>query len=152
MYKQSAVVLDKVISLAEEDLGIEGAVIDPSGEKVIVYGADTYLELLDSSNPSERIELVWNDDIDLHAGDFHPGGQTALIVGDNGEVLRYALSDHSITDAGGDLDFGNVELILCGLESWWFLGLYWWPRRLVVEDEGCGGWRCGSPPSCGTRE
>ena len=36
---ESAVVLDKVISLAEEDLGIEGAVIDPSGEKVIVYGA-----------------------------------------------------------------------------------------------------------------
>ena len=106
----SAVVLDDVVALSPNDLGIEGGAIDPAGENVIVYGADAYLELLDSSDPTSRIELLWNEDIDLHAADFHPGGQTALIVGDSGEVLRYARSDYSVTDAGGDLEFGNVDL------------------------------------------
>ena len=110
VHAESAVELDEVIILAPEDLGIEGAAIDPAGEKVIVYGAESYLELLDASDPETRIELVWNDDINLHAADFHPGGQTALIVGESGEVLRYAREDHSVTDAGGDLAFGNVDL------------------------------------------
>ena len=109
-HADSAVELDTIISLAPVDLGIEGAAVDPAGERVIVYGADSYMELLDASNPQIRIELVWNSEDDLNSGDFHPGGQTALIVGESGEVLRYARDDHSVTDAGGDLEFGNVEL------------------------------------------
>ncbi len=109
-HADSAVELDSVIRLEPVDLGIEGAAVDPAGENVIVYGAESYIELLDASNPLVRIELVWNGEDDLHAGDFHPGGQTALIVGDSGEVLRYARSDYSVTDAGGDIEFGNVDL------------------------------------------
>ena len=109
-HADSAVELDTIISLAPVDLGIEGAAVDPAGERVIVYGADSYMELLDASDPQIRIELVWNGEGDLHAGDFHPGGQTALIVGESGEVLRYARDDHSVTDAGGNLEFGNVDL------------------------------------------
>ena len=109
-HADSAVKLDSVISLAPVDLGIEGAAVDPAGENVIVFGAESYIELLDASDPLIRIELVWNSEDDLHAGDFHPGGQTALIVGESGEVLRYAQSDHSVTDAGGDLEFGNIDL------------------------------------------
>ena len=138
---ESAVVLDEVVSLAEEDLGIEGAAIDPAGEKVIVYGADAYLELLDSSDPTDRIELVWNEKIDLHAGDFHPGGQTALFVGDQGEVLRYASSNHSVTDAGGDLDFGNVDLYSVAWNpggSWAYIGGEdgWLWRMRAAADSG----------------
>jgi len=137
----SAVVLDKVVILAEKDLGIEGAAIDPAGEKVIVYGAESYLELLDASDPTTRVELVWNDEVELHAGDFHPGGQTALIVGDSGEVLRYASSDHSVTGAGGDLEFGNVDLLSVAWNpggSWAYVGGSegWLWRMRAAADGG----------------
>ena len=36
-HADSAVELDTIISLAPVDLGIEGAAVDPAGERVIVY-------------------------------------------------------------------------------------------------------------------
>ena len=106
----SAVSLYERISLSDEDLGLTGASVDPLGEWAIVFGADSYLELVSTFNPEDRVELVWNGGEDLAYGDFHPGGQTALIVGSEGQVLRYARSDHSVTDAGGDMEFGQVSL------------------------------------------
>ena len=146
VHAESAVELDEVVKLAPIDLGIEGVAIDPLGEKVIVYGAESYLNLLDASDPTIRTELVWSDElqsqwINLHAGDFHPGGQTALIVGDSGEILRYALSDHSVTDAGGDLEFGNVDLHSVAWNpggSWAYVGGsdgWLWRMRAAAEGD-----------------
>ena len=146
VHAESAVELDEIVKLAPIDLGIEGAAIDPLGEKVIVYGAESYLNLLDASDPTIRTELAWSDElqsqwINLHAGDFHPGGQTALIVGDSGEVLRYALSDHSVTDAGGDLEFGNVDLHSVAWNpggSWAYVGGsdgWLWRMRAAAEGD-----------------
>jgi len=106
----SAVGLYEKISLSEQDLGLNGAAVDPLGEWAIVFGAESYLELVRTSNPENRVELIWNGGEDLTYGDFHPGGQTALIVGSDGQVLRYAREDHSVTDAGGDLEFGQIRL------------------------------------------
>ena len=39
----SAVNMYDVVSLSEEDLGLNGAALDPVGEWAIVFGADAYL-------------------------------------------------------------------------------------------------------------
>ena len=106
----SAVGLYEKISLSDHDLGLPGASVDPLGEWAIVFGAESYLELVSTSDPEHRVELVWNGEEDLVYGDYHPGGQTALIVGCEGQGLRYARRDHSVTDAGGDLEFGQIGL------------------------------------------
>lgn len=121
----SAVGLYEKISLSEKDLGLNGAAIDPLGEWAIVFGAESYLELVRTSDPENRVELIWNGGEDLTYGDFHPGGQTALIVGSEGQVLRYAREDHSVTDAGGDLEFNQIGLTAVAWNSggsWAYVG------------------------------
>ena len=137
----SAVKMYDVVSLAEEDLGLNGAALDPSGEWAIVFGADAYLELVSTSDPTTRIELLWNSDVDLNDGDFHPGGQTAFIVGREGQVLRYAREDHSITNAGGQLEFGQTKLTAVAWNtggSWAYVGGEdgWLWRMRAAEDGG----------------
>ena len=71
----SAVNMYDVVSLSEEDLGLNGAALDPVGEWAIVFGADAYLELVSTTDPETRIELLGSSEVDLNDGDFHPGGQ-----------------------------------------------------------------------------
>ena len=56
VHAEAAVELDEGVKLAPIDLGIEGVAIDPLGEKVIVYGAESYLNLLDASDPTIRTD------------------------------------------------------------------------------------------------
>ena len=137
----SAVGLYEKISLAEQDLGLNGAAVDPLGEWAVVFGADSYLELVKTSDPDDRVELIWNGGEDLTYGDFHPGGQTALIVGSDGQVLRYAREDHSITDAGGDLEFNQIRLTAVAWNSggsWAYVGGSdgWLWRMRAAADGG----------------
>ncbi|SVB92168.1 uncharacterized protein METZ01_LOCUS245022 [marine metagenome] len=137
----SAVGLYEKISLSEHDLGLNGAAVDPLGEWAIVFGADSYLELVRVSNPDDRVELIWNGGEDLTYGDFHPGGQTALIVGSEGQVLRYAREDHSVTDAGGDLEFNQIRLTAVAWNSggsWAYIGGSdgWLWRMRAAADGG----------------
>ena len=137
----SAVGLYEKISLSDHDLGLTGASVDPLGEWAIVFGAESYLELVSTSDPEDRVELVWNGEEDLAYGDFHPGGQTALIVGSDGQVLRYARSDHSVTDAGGDLEFGQISLTSVAWNSggsWAYVGGTdgWLWRMRAAADGG----------------
>jgi len=137
----SAVGLYEKINLSEQDLGLNGAAVDPLGEWAIVFGADSYLELVRASNPEDRVELLWNGGEDLTYGDFHPGGQTALIVGSDGQVLRYAREDHSVTDAGGDLEFEQIRLTAVAWNtggSWAYVGGSdgWLWRMRAAADGG----------------
>ena len=88
------------------DLGINAAKISPSGTTVILAGAEGYAHII-SAEDAERRE----NDIELNSGRnaefndvaWHPQGQTALLVGDQGMVLRYAVSDHSLTNVNGSV-------------------------------------------------
>ena len=60
----------------------------------------------------------------LNDASFHPSGNSALIVGDNGTVLRYSDLDKSLTDAGVEnlsgSDLLSVSWSLSG--SWAYIG------------------------------
>ena len=137
----SAVNMYDVVSLSDEDLGLNGAALDPVGEWAIVFGADAYLELVSTTDPETRIELLGSSEVDLNDGDFHPGGQTAFIVGNEGQVLRYARADHSITNAGGQVEFGQTKLTAVAWNtggSWAYVGGEdgWLWRMRAAEDGG----------------
>ena len=88
------------------DLGINAAKISPSGTTVILVGAEGYAHTISAENAERR-----ENDIELNSGRnanfndvaWHPQGQTALLVGDQGMVLRYAVSDHSLTNVNGSV-------------------------------------------------
>ena len=91
--------IDHSFTLMEYDPGIEDAAMHPASNWVVVVGAEGYAVSMDKSSPSTMIPLADISDSDLLDSDYHPGGNTALIVGENGSVLRYAISDHSIERA-----------------------------------------------------
>ena len=90
--------------LGETDLGVLGGAVSPDGETVLLYGMDGYTHLISALNPQNR-----GDDVDLSTGqtadvndvNWHPRGNTALLVGDNGMAMRYDSYDHSITNVNG---------------------------------------------------
>ena len=91
--------IDHSFTLMEYDPGIEDAAMHPASNWVVVVGAEGYAVSMDKSSPSTMIPLADISDSDLLDSDYHPGGNTALIVGENGSVLRYAISDHSMERA-----------------------------------------------------
>ena len=76
----SAVGLAESLSLSEEDLGLNGVAIDSDATTAVVYGQEGYVRVLDAKDPNQQVEMVWNGVSELYDADFHPGGQTALIV------------------------------------------------------------------------
>lgn len=88
------------------DLGINAAKISPSGTTVILVGAEGYAHIISAENAERRendIELNSGRNADFNDVAWHPQGQTALLVGDQGMVLRYAVSDHSLTNVNGSV-------------------------------------------------
>ena len=138
---ESAVILGEKLSLSDEDLGLEGLVIDGNKESVIVYGSNGYLRVLNASDPINQIELVWPGSHTLLDGDFHPRSETAFIVGEGGLILRYAKQDHSIERAAAESSFMFSELTAVAWNtggSWAYIGSedgqLW--RMRVAEDGG----------------
>ena len=80
--------IDHSFTLMEYDPGIEDAAIHPASNWVVVVGAEGYAVSMDKSSPSTMIPLADISDSALLDSDYHPGGNTALIVGENGSVLR----------------------------------------------------------------
>ena len=69
----SAVVIKENLSISEEDLGLNGVAIDTDGTTALVYGLEGYVRVLDATDPSEQVEMVWSGVSELHDADFHPG-------------------------------------------------------------------------------
>jgi len=108
---EGTVELDEIIWLSDGDLGLE--VIAAGGEttqKILVAGADGYARLLDGDDPNIQIELATPVDDTIRAIDWHPRGMTAILVGDNGAMLRYASEDHSVTTVSGSAQLNNLDM------------------------------------------
>ncbi|MEE3082583.1 MAG: hypothetical protein VX320_00655 [Candidatus Thermoplasmatota archaeon] len=109
--------IEEPFKLEVEDLGLEGMAAGGSDEqKILVVGADGFARILDGDDPKEQIELTvpeYASENTLRAVSWHPRGNTALIGGDNGTLLRYAQEDHSVTtvDAAGQLGGQDVHAV-----------------------------------------
>jgi len=137
----SAVELGGDISLSDQDLGLNGVAVDSDVTTAVVYGEDGYVRVLDANEPAQQVEMTWGGSSELHDADFHPGGQTALIVGEHGVVLRYAKQDQSLERAASDVDLDYAKITSVAWNtagSWAYVGTeegqIW--RMRVSEDGG----------------
>jgi hypothetical protein len=122
---QSSVSMGDVTNLGEGDLGIEGAAISPDDKTVVAYGADSAIFILDSRTPFNNSQVDWFGSYSLLDASFHPGGNTALLVGEGGNVLRMITSNFSIEKSGGASTFGDTDLKTVswnGDGSWAYIG------------------------------
>ena len=91
-------------SLAEDDLGIKVGAVSPSGEDILIAGMNGYAHLLSAKEADNRdmdIELVTGKNATIHDIAWHPRGNTALLVGEEGLAMRYDSYDHSVTNVNG---------------------------------------------------
>lgn len=96
--------LKEIGSIEEGALGISQAELRPVGDQLLLVGDDGYAHLIDAANPDDRskdVSLTSGKDVDLQATSWHPSGQTALIVGDDGMVLRLVMDNHAIETVEG---------------------------------------------------
>ena len=110
---EGAVELDEPIWLADGDLGLEAvAAGGETTQKVLIAGAEGFVRLLDGDDPNSQIQLSAPDGFEdtLRAIDWHPRGKTALLVGDNGAMLRYVAEDHSVTTVSGSAQLNNLDM------------------------------------------
>ncbi len=138
---QSSVGLATVVRLGEVDLGLEGASISPDGGVVIAHGADSTVFLIDPESPENHSKLDHPGNLTMHDSSFHPGSNTALVVGDGGGVLRFVRSNNSLEDVGGGLLFGSTDLMAVSWNSdgsWAYIGgeLGWLWRARSMENGG----------------
>ena len=113
-------------SLDSADLGLTGGALSPDGQYVLVYGADGYLHLIDSTqamNPDEDVNLEKDSDETLQDAAWHPRSQTAYIVGDEATVLRYVKSTHDVqivtgTNVLGDSDLTSIAWVASGSHAY----------------------------------
>ena len=99
--------------LANFDLGINGGELSPNGSKVLIYGEDGYAHLLsaesaDDENTDVRLE---NETVQsLNSATWHPGGKSALIVGDSGTVLRFNSTNYALGEAEGAIAMADKDI------------------------------------------
>ena len=90
--------------LAERDLGIRTGAVSPDGMDVLVAGMDGYARLLSADEADNRemdVELLTGRSSTIHHIDWHPRGNTALLVGEEGLAMRYDSYDHGVTNVNG---------------------------------------------------
>ena len=122
---QSTVELGGSISMGEGDLGIEGISVSDNHDLILAHGANSGIFLLDSNSPENNSHIEWSGDYSLLDSSFHPGGETAIMVGEGGNVLRLTLANSSIEQAGSSSTFGDTLLTSVswnGDGSWAYIG------------------------------
>ena len=90
--------------LAERDLGIRTGAVSPDGMDVLIAGMDGYARLLSADEADNRemdVELLTGRSSTIHHIDWHPRGNTALLVGEQGLAMRYDSYDHGVTNVNG---------------------------------------------------
>jgi len=95
------------------DLGLEGGEISPDGLKVLLYGAEGYARLLDTENAGNQdsdIELEKQTTEDYSDATWHPRGETAILVGKSGTVLRYVAENHAIQPVNDSSSLAGKDL------------------------------------------
>ena len=100
-------------ALGENDLGITVGEVSPDGSDVLVAGMNGYARLLsadDAGNRALDVELVTGRNSTVHDIAWHPRGNTALLVGDDGMAMRYDTYDHSITYVNGTFSVLGFDL------------------------------------------
>ncbi len=122
---QSAVTMESVVILDELDLGLEGVAVSPDGKTILAHGADSAIFIIESEAPENNSKSDFIGDEDLLDASFHPSGNTALLVGEDGLVLRFISANSTIENAGGASNFGSTELQAVswnGDGSWAYIG------------------------------
>jgi len=107
------VALDDVGALGESDLGIRVGAVSPDGTDVLVAGMDGFARLLSADEADDRgqdVELLTGRNSTVHDIAWHPRGNTALLVGDEGLAMRYDSYDHSVTYVNGTFSVLGYEL------------------------------------------
>ena len=100
-------------ALGENDLGVTVGEVSPDGSDVLVAGMNGYARLLsadDAGNRALDVELVTGRNSTVHDIAWHPRGNTALLVGDDGMAMRYDTYDHSITYVNGTFSVLGFDL------------------------------------------
>lgn len=122
---QSQVEMESVVVLDEVDLGLEGASVSPDGKTILAYGAESAVFVIESEAPGNNSKSDFIGDENLLDASFHPSGNTALLVGEMGLVLRFISVNSTIEIAGGASNFGSTELKAVswnGDGSWAYIG------------------------------
>ena len=99
--------------LSDFDIGIKGGEISPDGETVLIYGEDGYAHLLSASNADDEatdIRLEKEPESALNDATWHPGGKSALIVGDDGTILRFNSTNYALGEAEGSLAMAGIDI------------------------------------------
>ncbi|MGB1549014.1 MAG: hypothetical protein ACPHA0_01540 [Candidatus Poseidoniaceae archaeon] len=99
--------------LADFDIGINGGEISPDGETVLIYGEDGYAHLLSAANAGDEatdIRLEKETENALNDATWHPGGKSALIVGNEGTILRFNSTNYALGEAEGSLAMAGIDI------------------------------------------
>ena len=121
----SIVELGEMVNLEEFDMGLVGAVTDQQNEEVLAYGKNSKMIIMNLKNPRNNFDLKWNQSYNMSDADYHPGGKTALIVGEQGIVLRYSKTTGEAVRVGNYLQYANNKLESIswnGDGSWAYIG------------------------------
>ena len=122
---QSSVTMESIVILDELDLGVVGAEASPDGNSILAYGAESSIFLIESDTPENNSKVDFSGGEMLLDASFHPSGNTALLVGGGGQLLRFISANSTIENAGGASNFGDTELKAVswnGDGSWAYIG------------------------------
>jgi hypothetical protein len=98
-----AVDISLLTQISDSDIGLQAIDRSPDNRWILVVGADGYARLIDAQEPLEQIELNSARTTLLRDVAWHPRGETALLVGDDGTMLRYVHADNAIEYVNGSL-------------------------------------------------
>ena len=110
---ESTVEINYERRLSDIDLGLNGGEMSPTSESILLFGAEGYARLIDADKAdksSSDIELEKQTSQDYQDAAWHPGGNTAILVGDNGTVLRYVLETHAIQPVNDSSSVADKDL------------------------------------------
>ncbi|MCH1616107.1 MAG: hypothetical protein L7R83_01195, partial [Candidatus Poseidonia sp.] len=86
----SRIELEDAGALGDSDLGIKVGAVSPNGQDVLIGGMNGFARLLsaeDAGNRALDVELVTGRNSTIQDIAWHPRGNTALLVGDEGMAL-----------------------------------------------------------------